>query len=57
MLKVLISKAYSKTNDFIKTTGVPILIVYASGVIVMIAQFIWFAFTSGVLEDFKKLLQ
>ncbi len=60
MLKVIVSKIYSANNkakDSINTIGVPSLIVFGIGFLVMIAQFIWFSFTSGIFEDIKNLFQ
>ena len=40
----------SKTKDAFKTVDTPSLIVFSIGFLIMIAQFVWFAFKSGIFE-------
>ena len=46
----------SKTKDAIKSIDAPSLIVFSIGFLIMIAQFVWFAFSGGIFEDIKNFL-
>ena len=47
----------SKTKDAFKSVDTPSLIVFSIGFLIMIAQFVWFAFKGGIFEDIKNFLQ
>jgi len=47
----------SKIKDAFKSIDAPSLIVFSIGFLIMIAQFVWFAFNGGIFDDISNFLQ